>query len=452
MGIGRGRWRRRQTSGSRLDGCGSDSSPSGSSRTGRGRTAGRWATGAGVVALVAGGALAAAGGLASASPELTLTTAPTSPVITLGQSNTDVATLPVTGADSGLTVAGYVQFGWCGPFATTPASGGCATATGTATVTSLGTPQPLDVNTAGTAYTATSPSFTPTVAGVYCFDASGPSIPSALRSHGTSGSGGSSSTNTVTTVVDNECFTVEPGIPTPNPVPPPTPTPSDTITASATPTTLTVGGTVTDSALVTGTGGGTPTGSVSFTVCGPTQGATPCTADATDATGASTTDLGPSAQVAHSTGTSTAAATSAPFRPSTPGTYCFDATYSGNAAYAPASDNATATQCVVAVAAATAVTTTPPSSPPATKAGGSTSPVTKAGGSTSSATPVVAQPATRVTGAASTPVPIAGATTVHTGMWWAGSTAWVAATAGGGVVLIGLGQLLRRRRTTARAH
>lgn len=413
-----------------------------SSRRGR---AGRVATWSGAMALAAGGVLAVVGSVASASGSPTLITVPASQTITLGQSNTDTATMAVTGTDSGLPSMGTATFGECGPLPSVPATGGC----GTATVTTFDPDVSLVANAQDTEFSATSTAFTPSQSGVYCFAATynpPPTIAFLSRAHGTSGT----PTNTVTTTVDNECFTVEAGIPTPNPVPTPTPAPSDSMTAAVSPTTVTVGGATTDTALVSGTGDGSPTGSVSFAVCGPTASAVACSTDANDAVADGSSDLGSgnttAGDIAHSTGSGTASATSPSFVAPSAGTFCFVATYGGNGVYAPVTVNATATQCFVAVAAVTTPTTPtkstvpPAASTPTTKAAGSSStPVTPATSAASSATPVTA---------ASTGSAIAGATTVHTGMWWAGSTPWVLATASAGLVLLGLGALSRRRRPT----
>jgi hypothetical protein len=51
------------------------------------------------------------------------------------------------------------------------------------------------------------------------------------------------------------------------------------------------------------------------------------------------------------------------------------------------------------------------------------------------------------TGGASSPTPVAAATTAHTGEPWGGSGPWVLAAAGVGLALMALGgELLRRRR------
>jgi hypothetical protein len=73
---------------------------------------------------------------------------------------------------------------------------------------------------------------------------------------------------------------------------------------------------------VTGTGGVTPTGSVTFYVCGPTLGHACTTAG---------TNLG---SVTVSGSGNTATATSPAFTPPATGTYCFLGVYSGDGNYA----------------------------------------------------------------------------------------------------------------------
>ena len=85
-----------------------------------------------------------------------------------------------------------------------------------------------------------------------------------------------------------------------------------------------LGGSVTDSATVSGTGDGTPTGTVSFFVCGPI-------ASGTCSTGGSAVG----SPVALSGGK----ATSDAFAPSSVGRYCFRGDYSGDNNYSPSSDS-----------------------------------------------------------------------------------------------------------------
>jgi hypothetical protein len=80
---------------------------------------------------------------------------------------------------------------------------------------------------------------------------------------------------------------------------------------------------------------GSPTGTVTFAVCGPTALATPCTAPTI---GPATAELSP-----ESGDRSVASAT---LSPGAPGWYCFLDQYSGDGNYTTVSDNDTATECL----------------------------------------------------------------------------------------------------------
>ncbi len=320
-------------------------------------------SGAGLMAAgLALGMVGSQAGASSVAPEIL--TQPSASTVALGGSVTDTATAAViAGVDSGIPSDGTVQFDTCGPFPTKPPLGECTigatTATSSPGVAPLGTPLSFSANGADTSFVATSTPYTPTQTGVYCFGFIwSPPIPVAVHAH--------TPTNTTTTSVTDECFTVQIAVPTPNPVS------SDSITASPSASTITLGSTDTDVAVVTGTGGGTPTGSVTFTVCGPFGQATACTSGSTGASdvgsavlgsGSSASGSGSSlagsgssqAQVAHAASTTptSATATSAPFAPAATGTYCFLAAYGGNGTYQAASDSTPATQCFDVVAAAT---------------------------------------------------------------------------------------------------
>ena len=100
--------------------------------------------------------------------------------------------------------------------------------------------------------------------------------------------------------------------------------------------TIALGSTDTDTATVTGTSHlGSPTGTVTFSACGPTSSATRCTAP--DA-GSASAGLSPGAR--HR---STASAT---IDPGSPGWYCFLDQYTGDAHYKPVSDNNAGTECL----------------------------------------------------------------------------------------------------------
>ncbi len=87
---------------------------------------------------------------------------------------------------------------------------------------------------------------------------------------------------------------------------------------------IALGGTVTDTATVTGTGP-VPTGSVAFTVCGPLASAAGCPSG-----GAPLTTVGLSG---------TGSAVSPAFTPQQAGWYCFAAAYGGDVAYDPSTDD-----------------------------------------------------------------------------------------------------------------
>jgi hypothetical protein len=106
--------------------------------------------------------------------------------------------------------------------------------------------------------------------------------------------------------------------------------------------------------------------------------------------------------------------------PTAPGSWCFSASYSGDATYsAMAVETNPAAECFTVAAAPVA---------PATAATGSTVP------------PVIAA----ANGAA-----IVGATVVHTGQWWAGSLPYVLVATGFGMVLLAMGQRRHRARRLA---
>jgi hypothetical protein len=171
------------------------------------------------------------------------------------------------------------------------------------------------VSTSG-AHTATaaSPTFTPHQAGTWCFraDYSGDSNYNA-SSDGASG----------------ECFTVRQA------------TPSVTSTPTSAVTTLAAGDT--DQAKVTGNGGGgSPTGTVSFFVCGPLSGASGCPSNGNP--------VGSAVPLTASSGDS-ASATSPTFVATSPGIYCFRAEYSGDANYAAAKSGGSSGECFTVSAA-----------------------------------------------------------------------------------------------------
>jgi len=114
------------------------------------------------------------------------------------------------------------------------------------------------------------------------------------------------------------------------------PTAPATLTASTlTSSTIKLGGSVTDTATVTGQvasgsySAGVPTGTVDFYVCGPYPSAQVCTSTATSAGNISLTSLD----------NNFASATSSAFTPTAPGTYCFAASYVPSGMYNASSDN-----------------------------------------------------------------------------------------------------------------
>jgi hypothetical protein len=111
-----------------------------------------------------------------------------------------------------------------------------------------------------------------------------------------------------------------------------TPTLTTVLSSSSIP----FGATATDTATVTGTtAGGSPTGTLTFSVCGPTAQAMPCTSPNV---GSATAELS-----SESNNRSVASGT---LDPGTPGWYCFLDQYNGDAHYTSVSDNDTATECL----------------------------------------------------------------------------------------------------------
>ncbi|MGH9016531.1 MAG: hypothetical protein ACRDY1_02170, partial [Acidimicrobiales bacterium] len=237
------------------------------------------------------------------------------PTVALGTSDTDTATLTGSG---GLSPTGNVTFSLC------PGAGTCSAATSGAV--SLGT---VSLNGSGGTATATSVGYVAGAVGTYCF--------------GASYSGDANFAAVLDTTGSGECFSVTQSAPG--------------FSAAPSVTTTGVGSAVTDTAVVsTPANGAVPTGDVSFAVCGPSTGGTvtSCSADSATAVG-SPVGLAPAPAAA------TYTATSASYTPTSIGTYCFVASYGGDANYAPASDAATPGQCV-RVTGPGAITTAPVSS------------------------------------------------------------------------------------------
>ncbi len=229
-----------------------------------------------------------------------LVTHPASSSISLGSADSDTATVTGTGE---VTPTGTVHFYECkgnaNPCTTSRAANG-GTDLGSVALTGSGTPATA---------TATSTSFTAPSSGTYCF----------LGVYSGDTNYGSTSDGSTT----DECFTVT----------------SSTLGITTTPTKSTDlnGQSNTDNATVTGAHGITPSGTVTFYVCGPDATPVACTA----ATG---TLVGPPVTIAGSGDTATAK--SAAFTPTTVfDYYCFFAVYSGDGTYPSASDGSTTDEC-----------------------------------------------------------------------------------------------------------
>ena len=247
-------------------------------------------------------------------PAGTVTTTHTSAaVIVVGGTAFDTAT--VTGDSSHGAPTGTVTFYSC---AATSAAG-CTGGTEVPGTTDAPNPALLS-SSGGFTATATSPVITPTSPGTYCFGAVFTS--SASKYTG-------SSDNMSGEVDSSECFTVGAA----------TSTISTQQSASASGSgSINLGGSITDSATVTGnSAGGAPGGTVTFTVCGP------MTANATCASGS---PVGTSPAPLTAVGTSAiSTATSVSFTPTAVGTYCFAAVYNPgpSSSYVTSSDNTSGT-------------------------------------------------------------------------------------------------------------
>jgi len=256
--------------------------------------------------------------------------APTSPSIAVGQSDADGAT--VTGNAAGGSPTGTVTFYECGP---TSSATPC-----TSTANPVGTAETL---TAGAHHTssATSVSFTPTSTGFWCF---------ASAYSGDANYSASADTST------DECFDVTMGSTT-------------TATATTNPT-ITIGQTDSDAAVVTGNAsGGSPTGTVTFYRCGPQSAPARCTSK--------TNQVG--TRIVLTAGANdTSTATSATFKPTSVGYWCFAAYYSGDANYSASSDTLVS-ECVNVLGPVTIATT---SLPQATKGQAYTTTLVARGGKT----------------------------------------------------------------------
>jgi hypothetical protein len=208
----------------------------------------------------------------------------------------------------GTTPTGTVTFYVCGLFKSATA---CTTAG-----TKLGV---VTLSGSGATTTGTSPAYTPTAAGIYCF--------LGVYSGDSNYLGASDGSTT------RECFTV-------------TMDPSSVVTAP-TLASIVLGQTDSDTVVVTGSAAaGSPTGTVTFYVCGPTTTFTPCTSTKKKIKKAVKLVPGPN---------DTATATSKAFTPTAIGDWCFAGYYSGDSNYLPGSDSSidecitVKTQCGISV-------------------------------------------------------------------------------------------------------
>jgi hypothetical protein len=241
---------------------------------------------------------------------------PGSSRIALSGTNTDSAT--VTGSDASVDPSGTVSFYECGP---TPSAQPC-TPTGSPfdTETLNGTSNPS---------TVTSVSITPSAAGIWCF---------AAVYSGDSNYPGSSDETT------DECFTV-------------TEAPSTTTSHPSGSPGVVTGHKAYDMATVTGNAAlGAPTGSVTFYECGPSPSAQNCV-DQVNIVGTVALTQGANDE---------STATSPAFVPTTAGTYCFGAYYSGDSNYLNSNDTTT-DECFVVGPAPSVTSFSPVSGKPGAK-------------------------------------------------------------------------------------
>ncbi len=233
---------------------------------------------------------------------------PTLPSIALGQTNSDVLT--VTGNSAGGAPTGTVTFYECGP---TVSAQDC-----TSQDDQVGSGVAL-TSSGGDTSTATSADFSPDASGTYCF---------AAYYAGDANYTASSDRTT------EECFTVVAA--------------ASSTTSSPQDTSIVLGATDSDSATVTGNDDfGSPTGSVSFYICGPTGSAQSCTSQANQVGSAVTLT---------SSGADTSTANSANYTPHSIGYYCFYAVYAGDSNYGGSADHSVS-ECFDVTTASTTTTT-----------------------------------------------------------------------------------------------
>jgi hypothetical protein len=220
--------------------------------------------------------------------------------IPLGSTDMDTAT--VTGNAAGGSPTGTVTFSACGP--TTSATPCTSPNAGSATAdVSQG---PNDTSTAGA-------TLVPNTTGWYCF----------LDQYSGDGNYNAVSDNNAAT----ECVDV-----TGSSSHPTTPTLKSVLSSSSVP----FGSSAVDTATVTGSAAdGSPTGTLTFSACGPTAAAAACTSP----------NVGPNTEEV-SPESGDRAVASVTINPGAPGWYCFLDQYSGDGNYNAVTDNDTATECL----------------------------------------------------------------------------------------------------------
>lgn len=253
-----------------------------------------------------------------------LTTKAASASITLGHTNDDVATVTATDTDSDTgsntgsksysgssnesVPQGSVTFWVCGPLgsapSTNPTSSQCSTSRSGASSTKVGTVS-APTSTSGHSAVFTSPAFTPSSPGWYCFYAS---FSGSKGWSWNSSASSSSALGHTQSGAPSECFQVTAATPT-------------VTTSVATPASTLLGSHWGDSATVTGvSAGGAPTGKVSWTLCEESHTGTPCT------TG---TSLGSTSTASRSGNASIFALPAADdATPQSAGTWCFNTSFS----------------------------------------------------------------------------------------------------------------------------
>ena len=248
----------------------------------------------------------------------------------------DVATVQGTGTASPPTPTGNVTFHLCGPMATGVCSTGGTLVSGTGALSNSAPPPGEATATSGDVNTAANP-LTP---GRYCFRADWPGDTNYTDGPFThSGTG------------DSECFVVRQIATTT------VTTPSDS-SGTALSGSQALGTTIKDKAVVTGTSiGGTPTGTVDFFLCNPSQvtgtaGNEVCASGGT-AVGspALTSVVGSNPPAASALSNGTAA--------NTAGVWCFRAVYQPSGSTYTTSSDASHSECVTINPAGTSTVTTP---------------------------------------------------------------------------------------------